>query len=263
MIKLTAHIPTEQYGFLEVSGDLSDQSEVERLYNHYAGEPRNFSPAPQSDRKEIKAFVGGSIFYSSATHTYTNKEGEVYLSGSKYADKFKKPFNKDAISAKMAKNADCSQQEILDMWELNGFASRTFGTAIHSAMELYGKYKDLADKLGKESHISNTVMLSDPVRSFYKTRADEKAEHEIFVVDHATKRAGQIDRLLVTGNKTGRVGDFKTNGEVLTHLPEYYAQLSFYAHILQAGGWTIEGLDVFHWNGSEWTVHSSPVLELK
>ena len=48
-----------------------------------------------------------------------------------------------------------------------------------------------------------------------------------------------------------RVQDFKTNANIEKSLPTYWVQLQFYADILKANGWDVEGLDIFHYNG-EW-----------
>ena len=257
MIKLTAHIPTQTYGFLEVSGDLADQSEVERLYNHYAETPVNFSSAPQSDRKEIKAFVGGSIFYSSATHTYTNKEGEVYLSGSVYANQFRTPFDKLAIAKKMATKYGVQAQDIIDMWELKGDVSRGFGTAMHAALELYGKYNGLATSLERDTHLHDHPVIKKAVMDFYAGREQEKAEYEVMIVDHKAKRAGQIDRLLILDpiKKICQVEDYKTNADIKKDLEVYWKQLDFYVGILEADGWTCHPSVIHHWDG-EWHTYT-------
>ena len=247
MIKLTAHIPTEQYGFMEVSGDLEDQSEVERLYNHYAETPINFTP---TNRKLIQAFVGGEIYYDDLTHTYTNEAGEVYLSGSQYANQFKKPFNKQAIAGKMASRYGVESKDIIDMWELKGEVSRGFGTAMHASLELYGKYNGLATALERDTAMHDHPVIKTAVTAFYEGRDKEKAVYEVMVVDSNAKRAGQIDRLLITGNKRCRVQDYKTNADITKDLDVYWKQLEFYADILTAGGWVVEGLDIFHWDGT-------------
>lgn len=252
MIKLTAHIPTEQYGFMEVSGDLEDQSEVERLYNHYAENPINFAP---TNRKLIKAFVGGEIYYDDLAHSYTNEAGEVYLSGSQYANQFKKPFDKYNIAKKMATKYGVQAQDIIDMWELKGDVSKGFGTAMHASLELYGKYSGLATALERDTAMHDHPIIKTAVKAFYDGREKEKAEYEVMVIDHKAKRAGQIDRLLITGDKKCRVQDYKTNADITKDLDVYWKQLGFYADILKADGWTVEGLDIFHWDG-EWHTYS-------
>lgn len=201
--------------------------------------------------ERIKAFVGGEIDYDEETHTYS-WNGEVYLSGSQYAKQFEKPFDKIRIATAMAKKYDVDVRDILDMWELKARTSREFGTALHSALELYGRYDGLANQLERETHLHDHPVIKKAVQEFYKNRGHETAEYEIVVVDHKAKRAGRIDRLLVNEGKICRIQDYKV---LSTAKPDkinmYQQQLRFYAEIMEAAGWTCEGTDLFVYNG-EW-----------
>ena len=249
---INAHVPTQQFGFIELTDLPDDPKEIERLYNKYAEKPISFK---NGNRKLIHAFVGGDIYYDEVAHVYTNNNGDVYLSGSQYAESFKKPFDKVGISEAMAKKAGVSAEDIVKMWELKGEASRNFGTAVHQALQLYETYKELSSKLAKEYHLHDNFVLKDIVESFYVAHKGEKAESEIVVVDHAAKRAGAIDRLVITGGKRGHVTDFKT-GEVEKNLEIYWKQLEFYGDILRAGGWTIDKPVIYGWNG-KWKTYDA------
>jgi hypothetical protein len=250
-MKINVHIPTQQYGYVEITDLPDDPKEIERLYNKYAEKPIKLATG---NVKRIKAFVGGEIDYDEVAHVYT-WNGEVYLSGSQYAEQFKKPFDKVAISTAMAKKAGVDAEDIVKMWELKGEASRNFGTSVHQALQLHETYLELSKALQKEYHIHDNFVLKDIVESFYEAHKDEKAHSEILVVDHKTKRAGQIDRLVVTGNKRGFVTDFKT-GDVTKNLDIYWKQLEFYSDILRAGGWTIDKPIIYGWNG-KWETYRS------
>lgn len=199
--------------------------------------------------QRLTAFVGGEIDYDEELHTYSWK-GEVYLSGSQYAKQFEKPFDKAGISNAMAKKWGVDAQDILDMWELKARTSREFGTALHSALQLYGQYDGLARKLEKATHLHDHPVIKQAVESFYEGRKGEKAEYEIVVVDHKAKRAGRIDRLLITGDKRCRIQDYKV---LAVSKPEklavYKEQLKFYAEIMEANGWVCEGNDIFVYDG--------------
>lgn len=261
---LEATIGLPEYSNVKPSITLSDVEDFEAAHNQATAyldkvwaQYGKQLPKVGGDRQKLEAFVGGEIYYDDATHTYTNEAGEVYLSGSQYAAQFSKPFDKQRIATAMAAKFKVSAQEILDMWELSADASKGLGTAIHAAMELWGKYSKISTLMEKTSHISKSPILSAPAVSFYESRGDEKAEYEIFVVDHATKRAGQIDRLLITGPKRCRVQDFKTNGELTKDkLAEYFEQLKFYGEIMQANGWEVEPPEIHHWSGIEWITHT-------
>lgn len=254
---VTAVIPTVQYGniqpSIEVEAESFDQAQamvmphIEELWSVYADKP--LVKQTSGDRKLIQAFVGGSIYYDDLTHTYTNEAGDVYMSGSQYAKSLEKPFDKDRIAQAMATKWGVDAQAVKGMWQLKSDVSTGFGTAIHAALELYGKYDGLATQMEKTTSLHDHPVIKKAVESFYEGRKDEKAEYEIMIVDHQAKRAGQIDRLLITGDKKCRVQDYKTNADITKSLDSYWVQLKFYAGILEANGWKVEGLDIFHWDG--------------
>jgi len=179
----------------------------------------------------------------------------VYLSGSAYAKQFDKPFEISAIAKKMSDKSGVPAKDIIDIWKLKGQASASFGTSIHEAMEMYGKYAEACKKLGKEYHISSIPVVSEIVANFFKGRESEKAIYEPMVVDHDRKWAGQIDRLVVTGDKKCIIEDFKTNSDMTPAKIETYThQLSFYKAIMESGGWTVEGVRLHHLDGSWKTI---------
>lgn len=262
-IKLGAVIPTVQYGNLqpEFEAEVDDslaletfkelEKRIQQVWDKYGEKPLTTNA---NNRKSIDCFVGGSIFYDDDTHTYTNEKGEVYMSGSQYAKSLEKPFDMEKISQAMATKFGVEAKDIQAMWKLKAEISTGYGTAIHKALELYGRYESLAESLEKTTHLHDNPSIKHAVESFYKAHKGENAKNEIFIVDHKAKRAGQIDRLLVVGDKKCRVQDFKTNSNIEKSLPTYWVQLEFYAGILKAAGWEVEGLDIFHYNG-EWTTY--------
>lgn len=267
---LGATIPTHQYSNLqpqwEVYADTFEEAQsiaeaqLVPFWNKHVESGKQLKGA---QGKKLKAFVGGEINYDDIAHVYTNDAGEVYLSGSQYAKQFEKEFNKEAIAGKMAEKWGVSAPDIVAMWELKSQVSMDFGTALHGALELFGKYRGLAAEIEKETHLHDHPILKDAVESFYASRMQEKAVYEALVVDHVKKRAGQIDRLLIIGGNKCRVQDYKTNADMSKDkLAYYWKQLSFYADILKAGGWEVEGLDIFHYNGG-WTTYKSEVQECK
>lgn len=252
-MKVTFRIATGTYEFMELEGGKTDIPYMLKAQNEYSEKPVQFS---KGNRQLITAFVGGDIYYDALTHEYTNEAGEHYISGSEYAKKFAKPFDGKAISEAMAKKRDVNGQDIRDMWQLKSDISTGFGTAIHAALELYGRFDGLAKTLEKTTHLHDHPIIKKAVEDFYKGREKEVAAYEPVIVDHAHKRAGRIDRLLLLGEKRCRVQDYKTNALLPEEkLNEYWEQLKFYAGIMIADGWTVEGLDVFHWDG-EWHTYT-------
>lgn len=261
--KIGATIPTVQYGNLmpeiEVEADTYEEAyalvmpKIEAIWNEYAEDGKQLKI---SERKKLEAFVGGEIYFDEKNHVYTNDKGEIYLSGSQYAKQFEKPFDVDNISQAMAKKFDVPVEDLVAMWKLKSEVSTTFGTALHKALELYGRYDGLAKAIDRTTNLHDHPIIKKAVEGFYEGREKEKAEYEVLVVDHANKRAGQIDRLLITGDKKCRVQDFKTNATIEKNLEVYSHQLKFYSEILEAGGWTVEGREIFHWNG-EWKTYEN------
>lgn len=269
-LTLTAVIPTHQYANLqptvEVEADTFDNAyalamqQITRIWNDNVESGKELV-ASSSKGELLEAFVGGNIWYDDATHVYQNDNGDKYLSGSEYAKRFEKPFNAEMIAGMMAKKIDgVSGQDIQNVWELSAKVSRDFGTAIHGAMELYELHGGTCGLLDKQYHIHSHPVIKKAVESFYASHKNEKAIPEVLVVSHQRKWAGRIDRLLIVdeANKLCRVQDYKTNADIDKSLSVYWKQLSFYAQILADSGWTVEGLDIFHWNGS-WQEYTSEV----
>jgi hypothetical protein len=256
---LTSVIPVMQYGNIQPSIEVEAETFEEA---QAIAEPKmaalwnKYNPGVLSDtssRKKLQAFVGGEIYYDEVAHVYTNEAGEVYESGSQYAKKFEKPFDGAAIASKMATKYGVEAKDISEMWELKARTSREFGTALHSALELYGRYDGLAKALERETHLHDHPVIKKAVQGFYDGRENEKAEYEVLVVDHDRKQAGRIDRLLIDKSNpyTCRVQDFKTNALITDDkLKVYWKQLGFYGGILVANGWTVLGLDIFTWDGT-------------
>lgn len=218
------------------------------------------------DAELVKDIFGNSIYYDDTVHQYTNAMGEVYLSGSKYADQFSKPFASEYIANAMAKKAGLGRghaRKIEDMWRLKADASAALGTGIHAALELYGVYKDLCDSLGKETHIHDHPILNRAVATFYDEHPDTaNVEYEALVVDHNKKRAGRIDRLEFEPDGSVWITDFKTNSDIDKKIESYWLQLSFYAAIIRANGVKVNGLKIYHYNGGDWLTIEHEVIDI-
>lgn len=282
---LTAVVPVAQYANLqptvEVEADSIEEAEglvlpyIEGFFNKYSEKNKIGAEkrALSKGRVLLKDYFGNEIFYDDATHEYTNSLGEVYLSGSRYAAE--EPFDGDYWASEFVSKYGLKEedkQRILSMWETNGNASSSFGTALHAAIELYGQYHDIADiididqktgarkkldaKTEKNSAMSKLPYLKDVVTQFFTPeRLAEIAQYEVLVVDHKNKRAGRIDRLVIFEDGSFGVRDMKTNNKILK--PErttYTKQLSFYADILIANGGKLneKALGLHHWVDNTW-----------
>lgn len=275
---LTAVVPVAQYANLQpqiqVEAESIEEAEkqvlpyIEDFFNKYSDGDKKIGAAKlikSKTRSLEKDIFGNEIFYDDVLHQYTNSLGEIYMSGSKYAEQFEKPFNSQDIADKIVAKHKLSRSEaakIQEMWELKSRASASYGTAIHAALELYGKYKDLAESIDKITHIHDNNSLNRAVQLFYSDHPDTKnVKNECLIVDHSKKRAGRIDRLEY--DKDGvYVTDFKTNYDIQKSLKKYWLQLSFYASILEANGLHVKGLKIYHWNDIEWTTIDHEVIDI-
>lgn len=275
--KLGATVPVAQYANLipeiEVEADSIEEAEkqvlpyIEDFFNRYSekskiGAAKN---AQSKTRVLVKDIFGNEIFYDDVKHEYTNALGEVYLSGSQFAEQFEKPFDAQRISEAMVIKhglAAGDVQKIQDMWSLKAQASASYGTAIHAAMELYGKYNGLANSLEKETHLHDNFDLKRAVNEFYKDHPDvENVHYEALVVDHTNKRAGRIDRIEID-NGMLFVTDFKTNVDIKKSADKYWLQLSFYAKLLEANGRKVQKLKIYHWDGKKWDTIEHDVIDI-
>lgn len=302
--KVTAVIPTAQYANLqpeiEVETDSFEQArdfampKIEEIWAKYCEPGRELKPRESTGTVAGVALevlestvTGGKAFFDPAAHVYTNQFGQQFLSGSKFAEGFSPAFNADFIVPKMEAKYGVPGDDIKAMWAAKAEASCSIGDAIHKALEMYGKYEyvglvlDDGKKIEeqKQSHIHDNPILLQAVTRFYADRQDEKALYEAFIVNNDAMLCGSIDRLLITGEHSCRVQDFKTNGNLAkkgspkmlsapfdnlenTTLNKYWLQLSFYAHILALSGWTVEGLDIFHYDGTMWNEYSHRVIDI-
>lgn len=284
---LTAVVPVAQYANLqpsiEVEAETIEEAQelvlpyIEAFFNKYSekhkigAEKRVLSPG----RVLLKDYFGNEIFYDEMKHEYTNALGEVYLSGSVYAseDVFDGEYWAQEFVAKYGLKEE-DKQRILAMWDTNGNASASFGTALHAAIELYGQYRDIADiididlktgnrkknkgdsKTDKNSAKSKLPYLKQVVEEFFtEERLAEIAQYEVLIVDHKNKRAGRVDRLVVFEDGTFGVRDMKTNNKIMK--PErdtYTKQLSFYGDIIIANGGVLneKALMLHHWVDNTW-----------
>jgi len=262
-ITVGATIATAQYSNLqptitiEVGDSLEEAKAVALEYitglsKQYSEPGRELSSKVTGKFVRKQAFVGGEIDYDEVNHTYM-WNGEVYASASQIAKGEQKPFDSVMLSGKVAEKTGSDPTEIAKLWSLSGQVSRDFGTTVHLALELYGKYQGLAKTLDKEYHTPNHLVLKDIVESFYVGRENEKAEYEVLVVDHKNKRAGTIDRLQIVGDKTCIIEDYKIAYK--EDKPYWKKQLQVYEGIMVANGWTVQGKVIHQFDGM-WKDHA-------
>ncbi len=277
---IEATIPVVQYGnikpMIEVDSPDNEEEAIEtikRLWDRF-GEQRIKDSATPTDvcrAVEVDTFTGEKIFWNAEEHTYTDMDGNVLLSGSKYASQNSPQFPKDSVLTKMSEKYSVSVAEIEKLWEMKSSMALDIGNAIHKALEMYHLYSNVGEKLSEASGGDNYSLPKQPylrrlVEDFVNKFGSD-AMAEVVVSDVANGLAGTVDRLVILDkdNKKCRVGDYKSNtGIKKSKIDEYQKQLSFYAKILSNKGWTVEGLDLFYLDHDEsWVKEELDVLDIE
>lgn len=273
-IKLEATIPTTQYGNLRPTFELDSPEEEEEAVVALSNLWKRFGEAPLKDRQsggvKVETFTGETIIWNEGTHTYTDLHGNVLTSGSQYANEKSPKFDLEMMLPKTATAWNVPQEDLRLIWKYSGDVANHWGSAVHTALDVYHKYHALGASIQEKRGLDMNYVM--PKNSYLRKIVQEFVEIagtdalcEVLVSDVANKMAGTIDRIKVTGDKTCRVQDYKTNNELdKKKLLKYQKQLSFYAHILQNKGWTVEGLDLYYLNADDgWSLETLEVLPLE
>lgn len=232
--------------------------------------------------KVVRAMNGVEVMFDEANHKYVDKDGNPYLSGSKFSSDVERDFDMNAVAEKVAKDG-LTAQTVLKIWNAKNKVACDFGSALHEALDMYQKYHIYSAILGGEDKIlPNSPYLKDCVRSaFTEERKKENALSEVFVADPSMKMCGFIDRLVFVEKDTKAVivQDWKTNDldKRVTFIPEirsaytdieknklgaYKFQLSFYARILKSMGYFVKECQIINLNDTQWEVTSFKPLNI-
>lgn len=297
-LTVTATIPTAQYANLQPSITLEDiedydeaksiaMSHIAQFSSQYAEEGKEISTGTTVKKlRKLTPLIGDiDIYFDKEFHAYCDKDGNVYDSASLIAEKYTYPFMTDSIVPAYAKKHDVEEQDVKDFWKAKSESSTTFGTALHQALETYGKFHDLVEILNspdKPVILGIHPTLLPIVEAFFKGREAEQAEYEPFVVDSTNKRCGQIDRLLIVDayKKICDIDDYKTNADLYkqgspkflknpyTNVPntpagKYSIQLNAYRDIVEKNGWNVRNMNMHHWDGKKWETIKVDRLEIQ
>lgn len=317
---LESTIPTVQYGNVRtlMKGELEPGDSFEEVRDDFLRKTKAISDMtagpnstfdvrglPVEGSNPVKAAVssvvaktseltGVTVLYDDASHKYTDKDGNPYLSGSKFPERFYTPFDSEMILGKLiAKYPELNANEVKAMWSLQGDVSTAFGTSVHAALENYDKNSSIGAVLAGEDDpnkaLSKNSLLRVIVEKFHEGRGEEDVLSESFIANEEFHLAGTIDRLKFVDRekKIVRIQDYKTDGDILkkmyqksdsplkgtvpnTLLGYHFLQLSFYAFILNKAGYTVEGLDVFWLNPDKllegenpWETFSHEVVDIE
>lgn len=212
----------------------------------------------------------GDLYFDHEAHEYEDEEGNKFWTGSTWAHQFEKPFDPQLIAPKVAEKKLTTVEKVVESWDMKGEVSLLLGSTVHKALECGIKYNELP----------NNPYLATLVQDYLDQTHDDDQVSEQFVVSMEDKMCGTIDVLVNKGNKHVIIRDFKT-GDIykkVTLTPEakefwpdlqakmislYQLQLSFYAHILQAQGYKVDGLEIWAEAAEAWEVVKLPVLDIR
>jgi len=198
------------------------------------------------------------IVLDHSTHTYTNiHNSEKYMSVTTLIGKYKKPFDKDYWSKKIADRDGKDPDQVLKEWASITKTAQNRGTNIHSVMENY-----LKDQFITEGYEELIKSFDKKCTGVIKSNSNILCERTVY--SHEYKLAGTAD-VIVENKDLFYILDFKTNKkfnfiskysdyfyEPLDYLQQcefttYTIQLSIYAYLHeQLTGKKCAGLKIFY-----------------
>lgn len=201
-----------------------------------------------------------TVSFDPKAHTYSHM-GTKLEGATTFIKQFTGEFNAEMVAKNCEKSWGFPASDIAGMWNKNSEIAMEMGTLVHKALEYWTKYGHMGEKAMPKHPILKSI-----VEGFAGMTQNEKGEvhSEILVTDIKSGRCGQVDRLLVLDaeKKICRVQDYKINIESeeiapknklkkpyeklpANKLSKYALQMNFYAQMLEASGWTVEGIDVY------------------
>lgn len=222
------------------------------------------------------------INFYSESHKYFFNEKQL-VSASSFVSRYVPPFNAHGIASGLKWGVD--KNDIIDLWKSNGDVTRDFGTAIHQCLEHYDNFRKIGETItatrgkgGDNYALPKHPFLREVITSFLEICKDDgNVLCEVPVSNIERGLCGTIDRLVLTGERTCRIADYKINVVAdeskdklyppFSHLPsnklsKYQLQLSFYAQLMRWSGWVVEGIDVYVHDG-KWNHYQMEVLDIE
>jgi len=183
------------------------------------------------------------IVFDPKLHCYKNEAtNDEYISATTLLNKYKKTFDRDNIAKKVAAKENISVESVLSKWEKINSASKTQGTKIHEALELFNKHQTITEEYSDLiENYSNLGVISE--------KDDLLVEEKVY--NHNYRVAGTVDIIRNEAKGAFSVFDIKTNKKFnffntynemllhpLSHLSNceyslYSLQLSLYAYMYQ------------------------------
>lgn len=225
-------------------------------------------------RKPNNPFAQDFVTFRAGDHSYTDKNGEKYISVSQLLSLYSPKFDpENHILRACAKRDGVTPEELQKKWLQKSTTACQLGTEIHSEIEHFvntgkirkSEYKDIATD--------------------FKTNIFPMFEHQIFsevlVYSETYKIAGLSDLVEYDKDKNEiSISDIKSNQTLEKKvynnflypldkmknsvLNKYFLQLSFYARLLELRGFKVkENFKIFWVNQESRKIETIPVPYLK
>lgn len=185
-------------------------------------------------------------------HRYFDMNGVPMISGSAFQERFEKPF-----------------PDLGEKYQAKGKQARDFGSAIHEAIELYGKYE-----LEASSRLVRPII--NALFTHPEWNKDSNKLFEVFINWH--NLCGVIDCLEFTDDTHVNIHDWKTVddlqknvgaclapfGDLKTKAQHYQLQQGFYAFILKKLGFTVDHIYLWDFGDEKltWRRNEIKVMDL-
>lgn len=155
----------------------------------------------------MKYSKDGRVCFNPENHTY--KLGDKYLQGvTGLIEKFKTPFDKEAVAAKYAAKHGLDKDTLLLEWEEKGRVSRDAGTRVHQVIE---KYILTGEIIGEFETPKEAVAIRF-IKDVFCTEQLTPIETEMIVYNDLI--ASQIDCIAVNEHGQHFILDWKTNKSI-------------------------------------------------
>lgn len=193
-----------------------------------------------------------------------------YMSGSRFPRKFFKQFtdeDKERVLDYYEREKGVKREEVEATWDMKTDIATGYGTAVHTALELYYGHNKVGDKIKGKDGINKAFSKNPFFAHIVKCAVEDLGPGnylpEQFIWHEGLRFCGAIDLLQVVDKNTVIVHDWKSNDSVTkrvyqekdspfkkdvdnTQLGEYWLQLSFYAYILKQYGIRTKELQIHH-----------------
>lgn len=198
------------------------------------------------------------LTFTESDHRYEDNLGARYTSVSALVGKFKRPFDRDGISARCAARDGITQAEVLAGWQETADVACRYGTKTHEYAE--NTFSRGLSGVKHEPHTETEIRAFKCVRAQFSALIESGRfvvmGQELVVFCPLRRVAGTID-LMLREVATGRIWliDWKTNREIarkgyngqtmtdtFAHLQDcgfvhYSLQLSLYWQIMRTACW--------------------------